>query len=100
LKSEKYKAEDWRWLIAKYDKRIGHWCNRWLSLGGCFVLIKVVLESQPVYWMALAAIPVQFLTGSDSYFFLFFGRVVVKKIIFIFVDGRLLLNQRFMEDGV
>jgi hypothetical protein len=27
------------------------------SLGGRFTLIKVVLEGQPVYWMALAAIP-------------------------------------------
>jgi hypothetical protein len=29
----------------------------WLTLGGRFVLIKVVLESQPVYWMTLAAVP-------------------------------------------
>jgi hypothetical protein len=61
LKAEKYKVEEWRWLIAKFEKRIGHWCNRWLSLGGRFILIKAVLESQPVYWMALAAIPVSVL---------------------------------------
>jgi hypothetical protein len=56
LKPDNYKAEDWRWLILKFEKRIGHWCNRWLSLGGRYVLIKVVLESQPVYWMALESI--------------------------------------------
>jgi hypothetical protein len=28
LKTGKYKVEDWRWLIAKFEKRIGHWCNR------------------------------------------------------------------------
>jgi hypothetical protein len=28
-----------------------------LSLGGRYVLIKAVLESQPVYWLALAHIP-------------------------------------------
>jgi hypothetical protein len=50
---DNYKAADWCWLISKFENRINQWCNRWLSLGGRFVLIKVVLESQPVYWMAL-----------------------------------------------
>jgi hypothetical protein len=57
IKDEYYKTTDWDWLIAKVEKKIGHWCNRWLSLGGRYTLIKVVLEGQPVYWMALAAIP-------------------------------------------
>jgi hypothetical protein len=57
LKPDCYKVVDWRWLLIKFEKRIAHWCNRWLSLGGRFVLIKSVLESQTVYWMALAAIP-------------------------------------------
>jgi hypothetical protein len=56
LKPVNYKVEDWHWLIAKFEKRIGHWCNRWLSLGGRFVLIKAVLESMHVYWMALESI--------------------------------------------
>jgi hypothetical protein len=71
LKTGNYKVEDWRWLIAKFEKRIGHWCNRWLSLGGRFVLIKVVLESQPVYWMALAAIPVSVLNKIRQIIFTF-----------------------------
>jgi hypothetical protein len=49
--------EDWRWLLKKFDKRIKHWCNRWLTLGGRCILVKAVLESQAVYWMALAAVP-------------------------------------------
>jgi hypothetical protein len=61
IKVDSYKAADWNWLVAKVEKRIGHWCNRWLSLGGRFTLIKAVLECQPVYWMALAAIPVSVL---------------------------------------
>jgi hypothetical protein len=44
-------------VIIKFEKRIGHCCNRWLSLGGRFILIKYVLESQPIYWMELVAIP-------------------------------------------
>jgi hypothetical protein len=58
LKSDSYKADDWQWLLDKYEAQITHWSNKWLSLGGRYVLIKVVLESQPVYWMALAHIPI------------------------------------------
>ena len=52
-----YKPEDWHLLIKKFERRIDHWCNHLINLGGHFVLIKVVLESQPVYWMTLAAVP-------------------------------------------
>jgi hypothetical protein len=44
-------------MLKKVEKKIGHWCNRWLSLGGRYILMKSVLEIQPVYWMSLAAIP-------------------------------------------
>jgi len=37
------------------------WCNRWLSLGGQYNLVKSILKGQPVYWMALAAIPASIL---------------------------------------
>jgi hypothetical protein len=57
LKTGASKNEDWFWLVTKMEKKIGLWCNKWLSLGGRFVLVKVVLESQPVYWMSLEIIP-------------------------------------------
>jgi hypothetical protein len=53
LKADRFKAEDWNWLLMKYENRINHWCNRWLTLGGQLVLAKAVLESQPIYWLAL-----------------------------------------------
>jgi len=57
LKFDNYKIEDWMWLISKFQKMIDHLCNRWLSLGGCYILIKDVLEIQLVYWMTIAVIP-------------------------------------------
>jgi hypothetical protein len=54
LKPNLYKKGDWQWLIAKVEKKINHWCNRWLSRGGRLVLVKVVLEAIPVYWISLA----------------------------------------------
>jgi ribonuclease HI len=41
----------------KIEKRIANWSHRWLSLGGRVTLVKVVLESIPVYWLSLAKIP-------------------------------------------
>jgi hypothetical protein len=57
IKPSSYKAKDWSWLFEKFERRIQHWCNRCLSMGGRYILIKAVLESLPVYWMALAHIP-------------------------------------------
>jgi hypothetical protein len=48
---------DWRWLVAKFERKIDFWCNKWLSLGGRFILIKAVLESLAVFWMTLERIP-------------------------------------------
>jgi len=39
LKPNSYKLEDWQWLFDKFETRINHWCNIWLSMGGHFVLI-------------------------------------------------------------
>jgi len=40
LKVDAYKSVDWRWLLKKIEDRIGMWCNRWLTLGGQFTLVK------------------------------------------------------------
>jgi hypothetical protein len=42
----------------KVENKLGHWCNKWLSIGGRYTLIKATLEGQSVYWMVLASIPI------------------------------------------
>jgi hypothetical protein len=49
--------DDWLWLVKLFEKKIGGWCNKWLSLGGRFILVKTVLEGLAVYWMTLEKIP-------------------------------------------
>jgi hypothetical protein len=44
LRPDCYKTTDWNWLLIKFENRIAHWCNRWLTLGGRFILLKSVLE--------------------------------------------------------
>jgi len=53
---------DWKWLVERFETMINHWCNKWLTLGGRLILIKVMLKSLPVYWMTLAHISVTVLT--------------------------------------
>jgi hypothetical protein len=62
LKPGSKNSEDWRWLVAKFERKIGFWCNKWLSLGGRYVLVKSVLQSLSVFWMSLERIPCFILT--------------------------------------
>ena len=57
LKPDRYRKEDWGWLIHKVEVRISVWTNKLLSRGGRLVLIKSVLEGIPVYWNSIAVIP-------------------------------------------
>jgi hypothetical protein len=57
LKTGAQRAVDWAWLVKKVSSRIDLWCNRWLSLGGRYILIKSVLEGQAVFWMSMEALP-------------------------------------------
>jgi hypothetical protein len=61
LKAGLQRSEDWLWLLTKVEKKINHWSYRWLSLGGRYTLCKAVLESQPVYWLSLASVPLSIL---------------------------------------
>jgi hypothetical protein len=61
LKLDNYRAMDWSWLIEKFMAQINHWGNNLLSLGGRLVLLKAVMETQPVYWLVLVHIPISFL---------------------------------------
>jgi ribonuclease HI len=57
LKPGAKNSEDWRWLVAKFERKISFWCNKWLSLGGRFILVNSVLQSLSVFWMSLEKIP-------------------------------------------
>jgi hypothetical protein len=57
LKTGAQRAADWDWLVTRVSNKINLWCNRWLSLGGRYILVKMVLEGQSVYWMSMEALP-------------------------------------------
>ena len=54
LKSNAYLKRDWVWPLEKIEKGCILWCNKWLSRGGHLILVKIVLESIPVYCASLA----------------------------------------------
>ena len=78
-----YLVKDWHWLIKKFEKIIQHWTFRLLSIGGRLVLIKAVLTSMPVYWMALVPVPKSILDKLRSLFSLSCGaqQLIGKSII-------------------
>jgi hypothetical protein len=49
LKAGIQKVEEWVWILTKVEKKINHWSYRWLSLGGRYILFKLVLETLLVY---------------------------------------------------
>jgi hypothetical protein len=71
LKPCNYLKSDWNWLLTKFEKRIGNETNRWLSLGGGYIMVKSVLENLPVYWLTLAKIPVHVLVKIRHHVFHF-----------------------------
>ena len=49
LKANRYRKQDWFWLLRKVEKRLMVWSHKWLSRAGRLVLVKAVLEAIPVY---------------------------------------------------
>jgi hypothetical protein len=71
LKASRYTSKDWTWFVDNFRERILNWKHRYLSMGGRLILIKAVLESLPVYWMALAQIPATVLKTLRQHIFSF-----------------------------
>ena len=57
LKPNNYGFQDWIWIYQKVEARVSAWENKFISRAGRLGLIKVVLQSIPVYWDSIAYIP-------------------------------------------
>ena len=96
LKPSGYLVKDWHWIISKYEKPISHWTNRFLSLGGRLVLIRSVLSSFPIYWMALVLIPQSILDKLRQLIFSFLWGSSSKNKKFHLIDWHLLARPTSM----
>jgi len=94
LKTGAQRTSDWDWLIAKLLKQVGFWCNRWLSLGGRYILVKVVLEAQLVFWMSMEALPLSVLSRMRKVMFQFLWNGHSHPNTFTFVVGKLYPDQK------
>lgn len=54
IKQNEYHTKDWDWIIAKIERHINLWIQKWISRVGRLVLIKYVIEAILVYWVALS----------------------------------------------
>ena len=92
LKPSSYLIKDWHWLISKFEKRISHWTNRLLSMIGRIFLIRSVLSSIPVFWMAIVLIPSSILDILRKLIFSFLWGSSTQKKIFTLYIGIYLLD--------
>ena len=88
LKPNNYLKEDCYWLVKKVEKIIGHWCNKWLILGGRYILVKSMLENILVYWISLAKLSKFILDKIRRKTFIFYGQGKRISPTFILLRGR------------
>jgi hypothetical protein len=57
LKPKNYRKVDWVWLLAKLEKRLKCWSFIWLSRASKLILVNMVLEDIPIYWVSFVWVP-------------------------------------------
>ena len=57
LNSSDVRSMDWSFLVEKVDKKLSAWKGKLLSLGGCLMLVNIVLSALPTYWMSIFLLP-------------------------------------------
>ena len=57
LKHLRYGMNEWWWIIKNFERRIGNWSYRYLSLGGRMIIVRSVLCGILLYCFSLARIP-------------------------------------------
>ncbi|GKV11739.1 hypothetical protein SLEP1_g22962 [Rubroshorea leprosula] len=75
----------WSTLVAKFERKLTGWNNRFLSMGGRIVCINFVLSSLPVFLMSAYLIPMGVIKRIDSIrrAFLWGGCELPKKIAWV-----------------
>ena len=76
-------SRDWLPLLEKFKTKIQSWGYNWLNLAGKTVLIKVVLNSLPIYEFAIMLAPIGIMGKMEDYIRKFFwkgGKLNDKKI--------------------
>ena len=90
IKPLRYEVKDWFLMVQNFERRIKHWAHKLLSLGGRLVMIRVVMSSMHVYWMALAPIPISIMVRLMKLIFDFLWGSSEDKNKYHLVDWKLL----------
>ncbi|MCI35662.1 RNA-directed DNA polymerase (Reverse transcriptase), partial [Trifolium medium] len=53
------RVSTWDPLLESLRKWLGAWGNKYVSLGGCIVLLNSVLNAIPIFFLSYMKIPVQ-----------------------------------------
>lgn len=89
LKATTLRIVDWIWMTEKFKSIIQRWKNRWLSLGGRYTLVMLVLSQFVVYWAHIFYIP-KFIVGKFKAIiaqFIWSGSMDKRKIHLVGIEG-------------
>ena len=58
----------WKHVVDRIETRLSSWSNKFLSFGGCLVLLKSVLSSLSVYFLSFFKAPAGIIASIESIF--------------------------------
>ncbi|WVZ75219.1 hypothetical protein U9M48_023298 [Paspalum notatum var. saurae] len=94
----KLRNTDWRMVEERFEKRLGGWKRKLLSVGGRLVLINTVLSSLSMFMLSFFEVPRGVLKRMDYFRSRFFGRMISTKRNTGLPNGRFFANQKTKED--
>jgi hypothetical protein len=70
---------DWKDVLDKFQKRLGRWKSKLLSVGGRLTLLNSVLSSLPLFMFSFFEVPKEVLKNLRLLGLDFFGKMRVKR---------------------
>jgi len=66
------RLEFWQPVLNRIRTRLSSWNNKFLSFGGCLIILKSVMSSLPVYFLSFFKTPTGIISSIESLFKRFF----------------------------
>jgi len=66
------KLNFWKPIVNSIIARLSSWKSKFLSFGGCLILLKSVISSLPVYFLSFFKAPAGIISSIESLFKIFF----------------------------
>jgi len=72
IEGDACRLEFWQPVLNRIRTRLSSWNNKFLSFGGCLIILKSVMSSLPVYFLSFFKTPTGIISSIESLFKRFF----------------------------